>query len=59
MYVAIFVGDAALSRVAGQAFLNGIHAAFYTSVAGLVVAGILLALRGRPEGGSQASGSPA
>lgn len=46
---AIFVGNAALSSVAGHAFLNGIHGAFYTSVAALVVAGILSALRGRPQ----------
>lgn len=46
---AIFVGNAALSTVAGHAFLNGIHDAFYTSVAALVVAGILSALRGQPS----------
>lgn len=45
---AIFVGDTRLSAANGQAFLHGIHVAFYTSVAALVVAAVLSAVRGRP-----------
>jgi MFS family permease len=45
---AIFVGNTRLSDVAGQAFLRGLHAAFYASVAAFIVAGVLSAVRGRP-----------
>lgn len=55
---AIFVGDAVLTRAAGAAFLRGIHAALYASVAAFLVAAVLSALRGtprRPAAMSQAS----
>ncbi len=46
---AIFVGSSNLTAVAGRSFLHGIHAAFYASVAALVVAGVMSAVRGRPQ----------
>jgi EmrB/QacA subfamily drug resistance transporter len=42
----VFVGTAVLSGPRGAAFLAGIHAALWASVAGFVVAGVLSALRG-------------
>lgn len=46
---AIFIGTAALTPATGEAFLSGIHAAFLASVAALLLAGVLSALRGRPS----------
>ena len=43
---AIFVGNAVVSGPAGAAFLRGIHASLFASVASLVVAAGLSALRG-------------
>lgn len=42
----VFVGTAVLSGSRGAAFLSGIHAAMWASVAGFVVAGLLSAARG-------------
>jgi EmrB/QacA subfamily drug resistance transporter len=44
---AIFVGSVSLSPRVGEAFLSGIHSAFYSAIAFLVVAGVLSALRWR------------
>ena len=46
---AIFVGNAVVSGPAGAAFLRGIHASLLASVAALVVAAVLSALRGLPR----------
>jgi len=49
---AIFVGNAVVSGPAGAAFLRGIHASLVASVAALIVAAVLSALRGvgrRPQ----------
>jgi EmrB/QacA subfamily drug resistance transporter len=43
--LAIFVGNAVVSGPAGAAFLRGIHASLLASVAALVIAGFLSALR--------------
>jgi len=43
---AIFVGGARLTNVQSTAFLGGIHAALYASIAALVIAAILSASRG-------------
>lgn len=45
----IFVGSAVLSRQADDAFLRGIHAALYASVAALVIAAVLSGLRFAPR----------
>jgi EmrB/QacA subfamily drug resistance transporter len=46
---AIFVGTTSLHGQVASAFTNGLHAAFYVSVAFMAIAAILSALRGRPE----------
>jgi EmrB/QacA subfamily drug resistance transporter len=46
---AIFVGTTSLHGQVASAFTTGLHAAFYVSVAFMVIAAILSALRGRPE----------
>ena len=46
---AIFVGTTSLHGQLASAFTTGLHAAFYESVAFMVIAAILSALRGRPE----------
>ena len=45
---AIFVGTTSLHGQVAAAFTTGLHAAFYVSVAFMVIAAILSALRGRP-----------
>jgi EmrB/QacA subfamily drug resistance transporter len=44
---AIFVGTSTLSRTTAAAFTDGIHAAFYSSMSLMVVAGVLSATRAR------------
>jgi len=46
---AIFVGTTSLHGQVADAFTTGLHAAFYVSVAFMVIAAILSALRGRGE----------
>jgi hypothetical protein len=46
---AIFVGSTSLHGAAAAAFTSGLHAAFYESVAFMVIAAILSALRGSPR----------
>jgi EmrB/QacA subfamily drug resistance transporter len=46
---AIFVGSTSLHGQAAAAFTTGLHAAFYESVAFMVIAAILSGLRGRAE----------
>jgi MFS family permease len=45
---AIFVGATSLHGQAAVAFTNGLHAAFYESMAFMVIAAVLSAVRGRP-----------
>jgi EmrB/QacA subfamily drug resistance transporter len=46
---AIFVGTTSLHGQVADAFTTGLHAAFYESVAFMVIAAILSGLRGHPE----------
>ncbi|HEY7265763.1 MAG TPA: MFS transporter [Trebonia sp.] len=46
---AIFVGTTTLHGEVADAFTTGLHAAFYASVAFMVIAAILSGLRGHPE----------
>jgi hypothetical protein len=46
---AIFVGTSTLHGSLASAFTTGLHAAFYESVAFMVIAAILSALRGGKE----------
>jgi len=46
---AIFVGTTSLHGEVADAFTTGLHAAFYASVAFMVIAAILSGLRGHPE----------
>lgn len=55
---AIFVGNTALSAVAGSDFLHGLHVAFYTSVAAFVIAALLSATRGSVSAGVEAPVTP-
>jgi MFS family permease len=48
---AIFVGSTSLHGSVAAAFTNGLHAAFYESVAFMVIASVLSALRGKPAKG--------
>jgi hypothetical protein len=48
---AIFVGSTSLHGSEAIAFTTGLHAAFYESVAFMVIAAFLSALRGRPAKG--------
>ena len=50
---AIFVGSTSLHGSAAAAFTSGLHAAFYESVGFMVIAAVLSALRGAPEGRSK------
>ncbi|MDA8344105.1 MAG: MFS transporter [Thermaerobacter sp.] len=55
----IFVGTTVLSRAADDAFLRGIHAALYASVAAFLVAAVLSGMRGvrrSPGGNSSVAG---
>jgi EmrB/QacA subfamily drug resistance transporter len=54
---AIFVGTASLHGQLAAAFTTGLHAAFYASVAFMVVAAVLSALRGRGAGRATGSGA--
>jgi MFS family permease len=53
---AIFVGSTSLHGAQATAFTTGLHAAFYESVAFMVIAAILSALRGSPREPKAASG---
>jgi hypothetical protein len=46
---AIFVGSTSLHGATAAAFTTGLHAAFYESVAFMVIAAVLSALRGTPK----------
>ena len=56
---AVFVGTTSLHGHLAAAFTTGLHAAFYTLMAFMILAAVLSAARGRPAPAPEPIGQPA